>query len=291
VASFDYAQDKCFGSAQHKCFDYAQDRCFDYAAHTVIDAVVLAGGPQDDVAMLQPGAPNKAFVEIGGMTLAGRVLAALRAASSVGRIIAVAPMRMKDHPDLTLADELRPDGVRITESLRNGLAGLRPNETVLIVASDLPVLTSASVEDYVSRVAALDADVVYGCVEKEIHFQRYPGVPHTWARMRDGTYCGGGIVALKPRALPQLERFIERLGAARKHPFKLASFFGWDMLARFAVGRLTIAAAEARASRILGAPVRALISPYPETAVNVDRTSDVELARRLVALSQGTASV
>ena len=87
---------------------------------------------------------------------------------------------------------------------------------------------------------------------------------------------------MKPRALPLLERFIERLGAARKHPFKLASLFGWDILARFALRRLTIAQAEARASRILGAPVRALVSSYADMAVNVDRVSDVELARRLV---------
>ena len=86
-----------------------------------------------------------------------------------------------------------------------------------------------------------------------------------------------------------LERFIERLGAARKHPFKLASLFGWDLLARFAVGRLTIAQAEARAAKLLRAPVRALVSPYPETAVNVDRPSDVALARRLV--SRASASV
>lgn len=247
-----------------------------------MDAVVLAGGPQDEVALLQPGAPNKAFVEIDGVTLVGRVLAALCAARSVRRLVVVAPLLMKEHRDLLTADELRPDGVHITESLRNGLAGFDPGGDVLIVASDLPVLTPAAVEDYVSRVRPLAADVVYGCVEKNVHLRRYPGVPHTWARMRDGTFCGGGIVAMKPRALPFLERFIEELGAARKHPFKLASFFGWDMLARFAVGRLSIAAAEARASKILGAPVRALVSPYPETAVNVDRVSDVALARALV---------
>ncbi len=54
------------------------------------------------------------------------------------------------------------------------------------------------------------------------------------------------------------------------------------MLARFAIGRLAIAQAEARASAILGAPVRAVVSPYAETAVNVDRVSDVALAERLV---------
>jgi molybdopterin-guanine dinucleotide biosynthesis protein A len=248
----------------------------------MIDAVVLAGGPQDEVALLQPGAPNKAFVEIGATTLVGRVLAALRAAPSVGRLVVVAPLRMKGHRDLEAADELRPDGIHISESLRNGLAGFDPDADLLIVASDLPVLTPEAVEDFVERVGPLSADVIYGCVEKTVHLRRYPAIPHTWARMRDGTFCGGGVVALKPRALPLLERFIEELGAARKHPFKLASFFGWDMLARFALGRLTIAAAEARASKILGAPVRALVSPYPETAVNVDRVSDVALARRLV---------
>jgi molybdopterin-guanine dinucleotide biosynthesis protein A len=254
----------------------------------LIDAVVLAGGPQDAVALLQPGAPNKAFVEIGGVTLVGRVLSALRDATTVRRCIAVAPLVMREHPGLSLADELRPDGVRITESLRNGLTGLEPDRIALIVASDLPVLTPAAVDDFAARVEALAADVVYGCVEKRVHLQRFPEVPHTWARMRDGTFCGGGIAAMKPRALPLLERFIERLGAARKHPLKLASFFGWDMLARFAAGRLTIARAEQRAERILGAPVRAAISPFAETAVNVDRASDVALARDLVSRASAT---
>ncbi|MGB6519441.1 MAG: nucleotidyltransferase family protein [Candidatus Cybelea sp.] len=250
-----------------------------------IDAVVLAGGPQDAVALLQPGAPNKAFVEIDGVTLIGRVLAALRASSRIARIVVVAPPAMRAHRDLTLADELRPDGVHITESLRNGAAGFDPHADLLIAASDLPVLTPAAIDDFVSGVNALAADVVYGCVEKHVHLRRFPEVPHTWAKMRDGTYCGGGLAAIKPRALPTLERFIERLGAARKHPLRLASLFGWDMLARFALGRLSVAQAETRAAKILGAPVRALISPYPETGVNVDRPSDVPLAERLVRSS------
>ena len=41
-------------------------------------------------------------------------------------------------------------------------------------------------------------------------------------------------------------------------------------------------AAEERATKILGAPVRALVSPFPETGVNVDRVSDVALAEAWV---------
>lgn len=247
-----------------------------------IDAVVLAGGPMDAVAQQQPDAPNKAFVEIDGVTLVARVLSALRRSHAIGRIAVVAPPAAGKRSELAAADELRPDGIRITESLRNGLAGFAPDRAVLVVASDLPVLTPVAVDDFVERAERLDADVIYGCVEKRAHLGRFAKVPHTWARLRDGTFCGGGIFAIKPRVLPRLERFIEQLGAARKHPFRLASLFGWDVLARFAIGRLTIAQAEQRATGILGAPVRALVSGYPETAVNVDRVSDIALAEELV---------
>lgn len=247
-----------------------------------IDAVVLAGGPRDAVAQQQPNAPNKAFVEIAGVTLVARVLAALRNSHAIRCIAVVAPPSAHERSELAAATTLRPDGVRITESLRSGLAGFAPDHAVLVVASDLPVLTPAAVEDFVQRAEGLEADVIYGCVEKRAHLGRYAQVPHTWARMRDGIFCGGGVFAIKPRVLPQLERFIEQLGAARKHPFKLASLFGWDMLARFAVGQLTVAQAERRATDLLGAPVRALISGYPETAVNVDRVSDIALAEELV---------
>jgi GTP:adenosylcobinamide-phosphate guanylyltransferase len=254
-----------------------------------MNAVVLAGGPLDDVARLQPGAPNKAFVDICGTTLVGRVVAALRGCAAISRIVVVTPESEWGNPQLRDADDFRLDGVHISESLRNGIADFPKADSLLIVASDMPVLTPAIAGDFVARVEAIDADVIYGCVEKGAHLARFPSVPHTWARMHDGTYCGGGMFALKPQAMPLLERFIEDLGDARKSPLRLASLFGWDMLARFALGRLSVAQAEARATKILGARVRALISPYPETAVNVDRVSDVALARELVSLANASA--
>ncbi len=247
-----------------------------------ITAVVLAGGPPDEVARLEDGAPNKAFVRIDGVTLVERTLRALRSAKTVERIIVVAPPAAQGHAALALADERRNDGDKIRTSLRNGLAGLAPDEIVLVSTSDLPVLTAQSVDDFVARARELDADLGYGCLERRVHEAAFPEVPHTWARLRDGTFCGGGLVAIKPRAMPALERFIERLGAARKNVFRLASLFGWDVLTRFIVRRLSVADAEQRASHLLGARVRAIISPYAETAVNVDRVTDVALAETLL---------
>jgi hypothetical protein len=101
--------------------------------------------------------------------------------------------------------------------------------------------------------------------------------------MVEGRFCGGGIAALKPRVLPALRAVLDDLGAARKSPLRLAAIFGWDILPRFALGSLTIAAAERRASAILRAPAGAIRCAHPEIAVNVDRPSDVPLANGLVA--------
>ena len=171
----------------------------------------------------------------------------------------------------------------MTESLQSGLRDLPPDELVLVFASDLPVLSRAALEDFIARVRAHDADLVYACVERATHTARFPDVPHTWARLADGTYCGGGGIALRPRVLPRLARLLGRLGRARKNPLRLAAIFGPAVLVRYALGRLTVAAAERRASVLLGAPVRAAICAYPEIAINVDRPSDVPLAESLIA--------
>lgn len=247
-----------------------------------ITAVVLAGGPHDDLAARTPGAPNKAFVEIAGMTLVERTLRALRDSPSVGRIIAVAPVSTHGSRALALADECRADGERIRDSLRSGLQHLAPDEEVLVSTSDLPVLTVEAIDDFIARAREKDADLTYGCLEKRVHMAKYPQVPHTWARLSDGTFCGTGFVTIRPRVFPSLERFIEQLGRARKNPLHLARLFGVRVLLRFAFRRLSIAQAETRASQVIKARVRAVVSPYAEIGVNVDRVSDIALAEELV---------
>lgn len=250
-----------------------------------VNAVVLAGGAPDTLSATVSGAANKAFVPVAGITLVERTLRALRAVPRIGRIVVVAPPATHSSAAVALADECRPDGKRMIQSLTNGLAGFTPDESVLIVASDLPVLTRAALDEVLDVLAARDLDLAYSCLEKTIHDAAYPQIPHTWARMRDGTYCGGGVSALRPRALPRLTSVLDRLGAARKSPLRLAGIFGWDTLARFALGRLAIADAEQRASAILGAPAGAIRSTHAEIAVNVDRLRDLPLAEVLLGAS------
>jgi molybdopterin-guanine dinucleotide biosynthesis protein A len=245
--------------------------------------VLLAGGRRDAVCAGSPDAPNKAFVKIGGVSLARRTLDALRSTPDVGDVIAVAPLGDLSRTELAGAREVRPSGETMSLSLRAGLEGSAPGDLVLVAASDLPILSRAAIEEFLKAAERSGADVVYACLERGAHEARFPAVPHTWARLRDGTYCGGGLVALRPRALDGLDRFLGRLGAARKNPLRLAAIFGYDVLARYALGQLRIVDLERRASALLGVPAAAAISTHPEIAVNVDRPSDVALAESIVA--------
>jgi GTP:adenosylcobinamide-phosphate guanylyltransferase len=246
-----------------------------------LTAVVLAGGGEDAVSQREAGAPNKAFVHVGGMSLVERTLRALRSSERVGRLIVVAPAAAHGHAALALADETRAGGARMTESLRSGLAGLDPGETVLVAASDLPVLSAAAIDEFHGIVLTRAADVTYSCVERSVHEARFPAFPHTWAKLREGEFCGGGVVALKPRALAALDGLLDRLGRARKNPLALAGVFGIETLSNYALGRLTIEAAERRAAELLGAPAAAAVCSHPEIAINLDRPDDVDRAEAL----------
>lgn len=252
---------------------------------TRYDAIVLAGGPADDVSRGFPGAPNKAFVPIAGATLVERTIASLRSSPRVARIAAVAPRSEFMSASLRGADEVREAGATMTDSLRCGLAGLDPDGLLLVAASDLPVLSREAIDEFVTLATAAGADLVYSCVERADHEAKYAGIPHTWAALSGGTYCGGGLVALRPRVFPSLARVLGRLGNARKNPVALATIFGPGVLARYALRRLRIEHAERRASELLGARVATARCTHPEIAVNVDRASDVALAQRLLTSS------
>lgn len=255
-----------------------------------MNAVVLAGGPPDDeVALLQPGAPSKAFVRVAGLTLLQRVLRALRQAETIDGVRVVAPSGAHGDPSLIGVDVCAA-GERMVDSLRSALDGLDPDLPVLAVASDVALLSGQVVDDFVHSALALGADLVYAMVRKETHLARYPELPHTWAPLREGTFCGGGFVILKPRVLPSIFEAVETFGAARKSPLRLVRLLGWGTIWRFALRQLSVGYVERRVRALTGIDARGLECRHAEAAVNVDRASDVAAVERLIAAGRTPVS-
>ena len=110
---------------------------------------------------------------------------------------------------------------------------------------------------------------------------RFPDIKRTYASLRDGTFTGGNLFLVRreiiSRCLSKAEEFVK----LRKSPTALARMVGLGMLLKYFLGQLTIAEAERRVSKIVGAKGCAVISDYPEVGVDVDKASDLEIAKSI----------
>src|SRR5262249_44752047 len=100
-------------------------------------------------------------------------------------------------------------------------------------------------------------------------------------------FTGGNVILAKPAFLLTHRDRITNAYAARKSPLKLAVMLGLGTVARFALSLtglrqiLAISHLEMAASRLLDGTARALISPYPEIATDIDKPEDLAAIKLL----------
>jgi molybdopterin-guanine dinucleotide biosynthesis protein A len=243
-----------------------------------LDAVVLAGGGG-----IEEGAPAKALISFDSRLMIDYVVEALRNSQTIECIVMVGDDQ-----------ELRPlygnnsrflyaeQGRTPLESFAAGVDVLESdNSWLLVCTGDIPFLTTAAVDDFISKAFECEADFYYPIVRKERVESRFPDIKRTYASLRDGTFTGGNLFLVRreiiSRCLSKAEEFVK----LRKSPTALARMVGLGMLLKYFLGQLTIAEAERRVSKIVGAKGCAVISDYPEVGVDVDKASDLEIAKSI----------
>lgn len=263
-----------------------------------VDAVVLAGGgalKRDPADQERPSpantagaeAANKALMRIGTRFMVDYVIAALEDCPEVGRIVLVGPEELHQayHSDSRLLFAQAGDSP--LDSLASGAAVLSAlsdaGDWVLSCTGDIPFLTAAAVSDFVDQCGQREADFYYPINSRQAAEGRFPGVKRTYAKLRDGVFTGGNLFLVRRSivddALPKADGFIR----LRKQPVAMARLVGFGFLFSYIFGVMTIASAERRVSRLVGYRCAGVISGYPEIGVDVDKASDLDLARQLLA--------
>lgn len=261
---------------------------------TKVTAVVLAGGPMDEsLQHVAPTVKNKAWIPLGGRLMVEHVLSALEGCRSrvVERIL-VAPRA--DVPDEILAriDGVAEPGDSLFMSMENGVSQMRHNDLpVLGIPCDMCMLEPASIEDFIDRCERRPADVWYSYVRRETSETRYPGLRHTWVKLREGTFCGGGLAMVTPQVVSRMRALIDELTLARKRPWKLAGILGPKIIFKWMFGLLSTADAEERVSLLMKARVVGIESPFPDVGFNVDAPEELAVAKQLVAARGGLQPV
>lgn len=232
-----------------------------------VDAIILAGDQE-----------GRSLIPIGNRPMVAWVVAALEAAPSIRRLAVAGPPELAAvlSPQVTLVAA----GKTTVESALNGAAAFPEAEWLLMVTADIPLLKPEAVEDFLQRCQQRPADFYYPIIRREANEAHYPGVKRTYVRLREGIFTGGNMVLIKASALKTCARQGQELVRLRKSPLALSRLIGLGFILRFLTRQLTIAEAEERFSHLLGTRGAGVITPYPEIGIDVDKESDLELARR-----------
>lgn len=244
-----------------------------------MNAIVLAGAPNSGPLRHLSSARYEAGIEVAGRPMLDYVIMALASVAEIEKIIIVGH-------EASFSPELRSRVYRVVEpgdsqidSLLHGLESLDSDQPVLAIGSDVPLVTPEALRDFIKRCYERRADLYYSYVSKDANEQKYPGVRRTYVRIKEGTFTGGNLVLLSPSVIGKNVDLLRKAAMLRKKPFKLIQMLGWTCLIRFMLGNLTVNELEERASAFLQFNAITVLSPYPEIGIDIDKPSDLQLAR------------
>ena len=245
-------------------------------------ALVLAGsrGVVDPVAAYA-GVSHKGLATVAGLTLLERVLRALaeagasRIAICTGdQIIAATALALRELPPVeVISAEASP-----SLSVRAALEKL--GSPLLVTTVDHALLQPEWVRRFIADTpAGADISILLG--EEAVVQAAAPGTRRTYLAFRDGRFSGCNLFYLATdRAVGALDLW-RRVEAHRKQPWRIAMLLGPGVLLGFLLRRFTLRQAVARLGGKANVRAEAVTTPFGLAAVDVDKPSDLDLARRL----------
>jgi molybdopterin-guanine dinucleotide biosynthesis protein A len=245
-----------------------------------VDVIVLAGEKKDISNSSGEEKINKAFYKIKDKYMIEYVVEALRNSGSIDRITVVGPKDKLEPVIGGIVDNVIEGTGSIVSNILLALECFPGEKNILVVTSDIPMITREAIEDFIERCREKDVDLCYSIVDKKINDQKYPGIRRTYARLWEGQFTGGNVFYFDPAIKDKCKDFVEEMLEYRKSPAKMAGVLGFVFLLRLALGILTINAIERKFKSLLGIRGAAIISPYPEISNDVDRLSDLEFIER-----------
>ena len=249
-----------------------------------IDAVVLAGGtpkPGELLYTYTQGKP-KALLEMAGHSMLDWILEALDRAATVRRIAVsglAAPAASAHKPCVYVSDQGTMMGN--AQAGAQALAKTGPlTSHLLLVSSDIPTITAEIVDWIVTTSLETDHEAYYSLIPREKMETRFPGSKRSYFHFRDGVFTGSDLNVMSADLVVHGHAKAPALIEARKNIFEQARLIGWDVLLLFALRRLTVAETARLASQRLMIKGRALICPYAEAGMDVDKPVQYEMVRR-----------
>lgn len=249
-------------------------------------ALVMAGSrPGGDPLARALGVSHKALIPVAGVPMLARVVRTLRAARAVDRVVLCAIDAATLREDAELSAALDAGELSLVEGAATPsasvLAFLDADPTllpVLVTTADHPLLTAEIVDDFCARAAASDADAAVGLAPAEAVANTFREGRRTLLRFQEGSYCSCNLYAFLTPASRLIAAAWVMVERHRKRPWRFIGYLGPGVLLRFALGRLSLRDALARASQRIGARATPILLDQGRAGFDVDKLSDLRIA-------------
>jgi molybdopterin-guanine dinucleotide biosynthesis protein A len=252
-----------------------------------MNVVVLAGGrltEEDPLFGLIPegGPPSKAHLPLGGKPMLQWVLDALGGSKSISGVIVVgqtADAGFECEKPLSYI----PDQGGLIDNALTGIrasAAQNPTEThTLLATGDIPLVTAEMVDWVVENGMRSGVDLVYHVITNEVMEARFPGSNRTFISVKGMKVCGGDLNLFSNKMADQNQHIWEELAARRKNPLKQAALLGPGILLGVVLRILDLETGVAKISKRLGLEGKAVICPFAELGMDVDKPGQYELVK------------
>jgi GTP:adenosylcobinamide-phosphate guanylyltransferase len=249
-----------------------------------MDAIVTAGGiplPEDPLYPYTEG-HSKALLDVAGKPMIQWVLDALSTAQRVDNVIIIG---MSANSGVTCSKPVYylPNEGRMLANIVAGVyksLQLTPEtQHVLIVSSDIPALTGEMVDWLVTEIEKDPGDIHYGVIPREVMEKRFPDSRRTWTHLKGMDVCGADINATHVSMATEHLDTWEGLIGNRKSPLKQAASIGLGTLFLMLLRRLTLNDLVTRVSAQIGIRGKAVVWPWAEAGMDVDKPHQLEIMR------------
>lgn len=259
-----------------------------------MDAIVTAGG------IPEPGEPlyeytqgmHKAMLDLAGKPMIQWVLDALSGSRHVESVVVVG-LTGEEPLHCTKPLAFIPNqGSMIDNTIAGTHKALetKPNaKWVLSVSSDIPSITPEIVDWMIAEAVKTDHEVYYNVISRADMESRFPGSKRSYIHFKDMVVCGGDMTIFQTSLITMENSLINKLIEARKNIFEQAAILGYGTLLLLLLRQLTLEAAVRRAAKALRVRARALVCPYPELGMDVDKPFQRDLLQADLSLRTAAA--
>ena len=254
-------------------------------------AVVLAADrTANDPITQHTGATCKAIAPICGTPMIIRVLNALEASDRVKSITICGPPEsvLPDCPELKQRIEAGqitwlPNLDSPSGSAEKGFEQVELDTPILLTTADHALLTPAIVQHFLEASSLTSSDATIGLVNYKNIIAAFPNTKRTVTKFRNGDFCGCNLYTFRQHGRKLVTRW-RKAEDMRKRPWRLiAQILGpWTVL-RYLLGFLTLEQALNAVSIKTGVHVQAIMLPFPQAGIDVDKVEDLLLAEAVIA--------